>query len=539
MESSLNNKINASDYVKNGKIRADKIEALGLTDVIESSEKNISEFAENSDKYEFQQNDFIAIPVNENFSLYIFKGGDKKVTKNYLPTGLTNVTIAMVEGLQEILNSKILSPTSEGNYFVKVDSSGNTSWHNIFTAMNNLLFWDGEDFSSSNLYYNHNNKKTGIGTTEPTEQLHLTDRARMKALILDENAEVSSQQITYNNKKFYGADSSGIKRQFQFADYEAIYETFNNMTPNQNLIISQLLNGGAGSGGNMSVNLISPPIVQNQYDSVEYIMLQGANLNLSAISRKIEILGADKTTVLAVIPDNQVQTYDNGLNLVFFYNFFNFPEGQKFLRLTSGSKVYITTLDLTVVPKITGIDLSTITWEKLYGSDITPDSNDLAIGANVIVTSAVGTTTSLPTVSFKSSELFKEGDDFYIELKVDLLNRDHGGTGYIPSFIGLGYSGTANNLIPLNQVWFEYSWASGLNYYLMKNNGGSVIYDGVPRSFTVVFIKTGNLFRTIIDNNSESKILSNNSGYSIFMQLVTRPAKTPSSIQIIKAFKMN
>lgn len=538
LESSLNNKLNVGDYVKDGKIRADKIEALGLTELIESFEKDISDFVENSGKYEFQQNDFIAIPGEDgNFSLYLFKGGDKKIKENYLPTGLTNISISMVEGLQDALNRKLEKPTVDGNYFVNM--LGNPSYKSINPGENYLLFWDGSNFKNSSIFRENGGLKFGIGTNTPSEQLHLTNRARMRALVLEDNSEALPQQVTYDNRGFYGTDITGLKRRLMFSDYEAIYETFNNMTPEQNLIISQLLNGGAGSGGNMSVSLISPPIVQNQYDSVEYVMLQGANLNLSAISRKIEILGSDKTTVLAVIPDNQVQTYDNGLSLVFYYNFYNFQEGQKFLRLTSGSKVYITTLDLTVVPKITNIDLSTITWEKLYGSDIIPDSNDLAIGSNVIATSAIGATTSLPTISFKSSELFEQGDDFYIELKVDLLNRDNGGTGYVPSFIGLGYSGTANNLIPLNQVWFEYSWASGMNYYLTKNNGSSIMYDGVPRSFTVVFIKTGNLFRTIIDNNNVSKMLTNNSGYSIFMQLVTRPGKTPNSIQIVKAFKMN
>jgi len=91
LESLLNSKINSDDYIKDGKIRADKIEALGLTELIEASEKDIFEFAENSDKYEFQQNDFIAIPNEDgNFSLYLFKGGEKRNKSNYLSTGVSN-----------------------------------------------------------------------------------------------------------------------------------------------------------------------------------------------------------------------------------------------------------------------------------------------------------------------------------------------------------------------------------------------------------------------------------------------------------------
>jgi len=91
LESLLNSKINADDYIKDGKIRADKIEPLGLAELVEASEKDISEFVENSDKYEFQQNDFIAIPNEDgNFSLYLFKGGEKRNKSNYLSTGVSN-----------------------------------------------------------------------------------------------------------------------------------------------------------------------------------------------------------------------------------------------------------------------------------------------------------------------------------------------------------------------------------------------------------------------------------------------------------------
>lgn len=128
LESSLNNKLNVNDYVKDGKIRADKIEALCLTDLIESYESNISEFAANSNKYEFQQNDFIAVPDNKgNFSLYVFKGGEKNDKNNYLPTGISNVTIGMVEGLQNELDEKIDSPVTDGKFYIKKSSGVTTT----------------------------------------------------------------------------------------------------------------------------------------------------------------------------------------------------------------------------------------------------------------------------------------------------------------------------------------------------------------------------------------------------------------------------
>lgn len=525
-----------TDYVKDGKIRADKIESLGLTDLIEADEKTLPEFVSRSNNYNFQQNDFIAIPVNGNFSLFMFKGGDKKITENYLPTGLTNITTSMVEGLQDALNKKLEKPTVDGNYFVNM--SGNSTYKAINPGENHLLFWDGSNFKNSSIFRENGGLKFGIGTNTPNEQLHLTDRARMKALVLEDNSEALPQQLTYNNKKFYGTDSVGLKRQFQFADYEAMYETFNNMTPEQNLIISQLLNGGAGSGGNMSVNLISPPIVQSQYNSVEYITLQGANLNLSSVSRKIEILESDKTTVKVVIPDNQIQVYDNGIQLIFYYNFYEFTEAQYFIRLTSGSKVYITTLDFKVTQTVENVNLAGIKWNKGYSSDIIPDDSDLAEGADFVMNSPKDYS-PLIKKSFKSDEIFAQGEDFYIEIKVNLLS--YGNPSVPPmsnSFVGIGYSSGGNTLSPSALIYSDFAQV-GLNYYHVRNNGTLLIDSVVPIEYIIKIYKTGNLFRTTIGNNTSLVTLNNNSGYSVIVQSPGRLTKATFQGKILKAFKFN
>ena len=124
-------------------------------------------------------------------------------------------------------------------------------------------------------------------------------------------------------------------------------------------------------------------------------------------------------------------------------------------------------------------------------------------------------------------------------MKINLAVRANGGTSYIPSYLGLGYSQTMNSLTPSALVYFEWSWAGSSTWYLGKNNG-QLFYDGPsPVEFTVVFIKTGNLFRTIIGNSSVSKTISNNSGYSLFLQFVSRLSATTIQGQITKAFKFN
>lgn len=118
-----------NDFVNDDrKILAEKIEALGLTNLIESAEKSISEFTDHADAYEFEDNDFIAVPdVNGNFSLYMFKGGEKSDKNNYLPTGISNITTGMVGGLQGELNKKIDTPLTDGKFYIKRTSGVTTT----------------------------------------------------------------------------------------------------------------------------------------------------------------------------------------------------------------------------------------------------------------------------------------------------------------------------------------------------------------------------------------------------------------------------
>lgn len=529
-----------ADYVLGGKIRADKIESLGLTELITATETTLATFVANSGNYVFEKNDFIAIAINGNYSLYLFKGGDKSVSTNYLPTGLTNITISMVEGLQAALDGKLNKPSTDGSQFVV--KTGNTfSYKKIIPSLNHLLFWDGVEFVESAVYHNPINSKLGIGTQNPSEQLHLTARARMLALVLEDTAETLPQQVTYNNRKFWGTDSTGTKRQFQTADYNAWLESLNAMTPAQSLQLAQLLNGGSGSIGDISVNLISPPIVQNQNNNIEYVLLKGVNLNLNALSSSIEILASDKTTVVATIPNNQIQNYASGTELIFYYNFFNFVEGKYFIRITSGSKTYITSIDLGVVQSVTNIDMTSITWEKLYANGVTPSNSDVTSqGSGTMNIPLLNSSTLDVYGSFKSSPIFQQGDDFYLELKIN-YSQQGGNSNSEPNplRVGIGYSNSTNSLQFLSQIYAAY-YKGNFNAVTVHNNNIGVIGNAdVPYETTMVVIKTGNIFRTIIGNVNHVTSLSNNSDYSLFIQSNFRIVPTTVNVQITKAFKIN
>ncbi|MDR2238154.1 MAG: hypothetical protein LBE92_18680 [Chryseobacterium sp.] len=125
------------DYVNTeGKITADKLEALALTRIIKVREETIDDFIYNSDAYQYEDSDIVAIPYyvaadtgdndinlptipEPQYTLYFYIGGDKKNVNNYLNTGVSTVSISMVKGLQGRLDSKVDKPLSDGIYQIE------------------------------------------------------------------------------------------------------------------------------------------------------------------------------------------------------------------------------------------------------------------------------------------------------------------------------------------------------------------------------------------------------------------------------------
>jgi len=352
-----------SDYVKNGKIRADKIEAIGLTDLIEAVEKNIVEFAANSEKYEFQQNDFIAVPINENFSLFMFKGGEKKDKNNYLPTGISNVTIAMVEDLQTVLNGKLDKPLADGSFFTK--KTGSSTIHKeINPSANYLLFWDGTDFKNSNIYRDFNNGRIGIGTTTPKEQIHLTERARMTGLVLDENTESIPEQITRSGDRFFGTNSRGLKRSFLYKDYDDYISLIDGLTDTQidAIRVASLKSTESYATGQPRIDIVSPFYIENTKDYPQPIIAIGVNLYLNPVNTIVKLVKVENNVeVLEIDVSDSITTSQTLPNqLCIFKNFFKWSGTYKIkitnsLGLTGQSSFMVTFTDSIVtlpVPKL-------------------------------------------------------------------------------------------------------------------------------------------------------------------------------------------
>ncbi|GEN71568.1 hypothetical protein [Chryseobacterium lathyri] len=413
----------ADHFVSNGKIMASAIEALGLTTILKDPmpvESTIAQFAVNSANYEFQDNDIIPIPSGGgNYTLYIFIGGNKSQTLNYLSMGLSNITIAMVQGLQAALDAKMNKPVGNGNFFINQTGTV-TTYKNINPAANYLLFWNSTDFTVSGIY--HNSGKYGAGTTSPSEMLHLFNgRLRTKAVVLDDNSEQLPGQITYAGRRFAGTDDTGVSRNFMYRDYTDMLGLFSSFTQSQLNEWKTVANGG-WTTGTMSVAVILPPIVDKQ-DRDYYITLKGANLNLNPTSFSVEIMNSAGTTVIATVPNSQVQLYQNGVDLVFYYNFKNLPLGNYKIRLWNGVAFYVTNPTINLIDLLTPVSLSGLSWNMLNNATICP-TVDITTASGTSIHRARNTNeqfvgSNQDAISYKSSVLIPSAiadGDFYLEL---------------------------------------------------------------------------------------------------------------------------
>ncbi len=269
-----------------GKILAGMIEALGLTELISVSETSLAAFMANNGKYTFEKNDMIAIPNGSgNYALYIYNGGSKTISSSYLPTGLTNITIAMVEGLQAALNGKVDHPIGTGSYIYRVQQ-GINQWRMISIDNNYLPYFNGADFVQSIIY--NDGTKVGVGTTTPSEVLHVNGRMRSKAQVFDENTESLPNQITLNARRYYGADLTGTRRMFMYRDYEdqlALVQSFSQV---QKDTLGTAWNNQY-SNGSLNVYSITPTVLKNDH-IVRYLVLQGLNLNVNPLSTSVKFI---------------------------------------------------------------------------------------------------------------------------------------------------------------------------------------------------------------------------------------------------------
>lgn len=492
------------EFVQSGKIRADKIEALGLTTIVKDPipvENTIAKFAANSANYEFQENDIIPIPDGHgNFALYFYIGGEKKLVANYLPTGLTNITISMVEDLQAALDSKIGTPTSAGNYFINYD--GVVNYKSINPASNYLNYWNGNDFKGSGIYTD--GTKFGVGTTTPTEMLHLSGgRIRSKALVFDENSETLPYQITYTNRAYYGSDLTGAKYRFMFQTYADLHNLFIGLTDPQKIQIRNDLRitGENFSVGTPRIDVLLLPFIDNTKNFIQYTTLVGVNLfvdnvtpNANVKIRRIkDVNGVNLPTPEVYDVDNftVLQNFPNNLN--FGMNWSTKPQGYYQVFVTHNGLTNASSPELIVKAGLTYSQFNGIAnWKINSGSGAINDTG-ISLDQPCNATTDYLISTDEINAGFMVSFSVNNAQGNY---GANMVNWWHCGlTGADDVFYGVVYGDQygawrINNGpdLPIRNDTFHIAYYNGVIYIIAEGNGATYqqfnnTYNLYPRRF--------------------------------------------------------
>ena len=177
------------------------------------------------------------------------------------------------------------------------------------------------------------------------------------------------------------------------------------------------MNGG-WTTNTMSVFSINPSVIKKE-DKNTYVSLYGTNLNLNPASFSVEILNESETTVLAVISNSQVQLSQNGLELIFYYNFKNFSVGNYKVRLWNGVAYYTTPVTFSITNSLTSYDLSNLTWDVVNKNGLTNNTltiSNTSVSGRPLLTGYTNSHVVSPLTTITSSSIGNMADDFIIEI---------------------------------------------------------------------------------------------------------------------------
>ena len=272
------------------------------------------------------------------------------------------------------------------------------------------------------------------------------------------------------------------------------------------------MNGG-WTTAEMSVGLISPPIINKNNNNNTWVLLKGTNLNLNPSSFKVEIMNEAGTTVLATIPNPQVQLYINGTDLIFYYNFSILNLGKYKIRLWNGVAYYRTSLFIELVNNVISFNLSNLTWQtKIYNdlvsknisispnnvsmsSDLKNTDNSEFNEAQISTGTVVGTIQSNAIIDINGVPI-TWADNFYINFDLNCQNFARAGAGI-----------TNNNIATLTPAVILGLWTDDGNWQGAVTTAGN--NSGRPSStygFSLTIIKRGSIATILLHGETKTTI---------------------------------
>ncbi|WP_434575552.1 hypothetical protein [Riemerella anatipestifer] len=263
------------------------------------------------------------------------------------------------------------------------------------------------------------------------------------------------------------------------------------------------MNGG-WTTNTMSVALISPFIIKNDNND-NWILLKGANLNLNPTSFEVAIMDEMGTSVLTIVPNNQVQLYTNGTDLIFYYNFSTLGLGKYKIRLWNGVAHYTTNGTITISNTISNIPFQQGEIRLVSGSS----STNIATADEVILKPdsniKAQPTTALRSLSdivsnWVDGNVLQGNEDWWVQLGVECVVTSSGGIRVDIANVGLSSSSSSSLLSPTIGGVLINNIPTG--HFVSQNSdigiiGGGTLND-LANGSQINYIKIGSILQTLI-----------------------------------------
>ena len=262
------------------------------------------------------------------------------------------------------------------------------------------------------------------------------------------------------------------------------------------------MNGG-WTTNTMSVALISPFIIKND-NNVNWILLKGANLNLPPTSFEVAIMNEEGTSVLAIVPNSQVQLYTNGTDLIFHYNFFTLGLGKYKIRLWNGVAYYITNGKLTITDTITNIPFQQGEIRLVSGSSsinvATADEVILKPDPNIKAqpTNALNSLTDIVS-NWVDGNVLQGNEDWWVQLSVECVVKSWYWERVEIANVGLSSSSSSSLLSPTVGGILIYNYSGGdtpLNPDIGIIGGG--VLSKLANGSQINYVKIGSILQILI-----------------------------------------
>ncbi|MEG1591663.1 hypothetical protein [Chryseobacterium sp.] len=256
------------------------------------------------------------------------------------------------------------------------------------------------------------------------------------------------------------------------------------------------MNGG-WTTNTMSVAYIMPSIADRSNKST-WFTLKGANLNLNPENFSIT-LSLVNGNLIYDVANNQVQLYQNGVDLTFYLNCSNLVEGEYKVIINNGVASYTTQTTISVKNSLQSVDLSNLQWDKkLYNNAV---SNLIFANGNVCSFTTDANVKPLADdhtfiAAFATEPIINANQDFILKGAFNMNIYDYYASGEPEYYFGLMNAEVqpqlSNQAISYVMLRFQGSYIRLRAQLNLSNHVNATIGNDVLTSGTFSFMRRGN-----------------------------------------------